>query len=130
MIAKKITTVDLATTVTSASTMFVEENGRFRRITNVQAKNILGIDALIQAIEDLVVGQIDETILSNLVRDWLIENGDNDTTYSVTTSVDGNEVEYSLVDNNGTVVGSWVVNTSETEYQIATDEQIRAYLNI
>lgn len=130
MIAKKITTVDLATTVTSASTMFVEENGRFRRITNAQAKSILGIDALIQAIEDLVVGQIDETVLSNLVRDWLIENGDNDTTYSVTTSVDGNEVEYSLVDNNGTVVGSWVVNASETEYQIATDEQIREYLNI
>lgn len=46
MSEKKITTVDVASDVTSGATLYIEENGTFRRANESQVKEILGIKNL------------------------------------------------------------------------------------
>lgn len=68
MSEKKITTVDVASDVTSGATLYIEENGTFRRANESQVKEILGIKNLEEKTENLEKNMVDKSVLYDVLH--------------------------------------------------------------
>lgn len=68
MAEKKITTVDVASDVTSGATLYIEENGIFRRANESQVKDILGIRELEEKTKNLEDNMVDKSVLYDVLH--------------------------------------------------------------
>lgn len=68
MAEKKITTVDVASDVTSGATLYIEENGTFRRANESQVKDILGIRELEEKTKNLEDNMVDKSVLYDVLH--------------------------------------------------------------
>lgn len=68
MAEKKITTVDVASDVTSGATLYIEENGIFRRANESQVKDILGIRELEEKTKNLENNTVNKSVLYDVLH--------------------------------------------------------------
>ena len=65
---KKITTVDVASEVDSGATLYIEDNGTFRRANKAQIQKVLEIDSIKNNITSLEGNMINKEVLHDVIN--------------------------------------------------------------